>query len=130
MYNYGAVQQKNIGGVKMKIRKRSIISLICVLIVLAAMSTVVFADTYTGTIKGYPYTYWFLRETTSQGYPCISTTFKWQLEHYSSAATYVGSVRKHYSGRNWVGAGNLTSRAYSTYNSIYAYTSAYYGTEE
>lgn len=114
----------------MKKRKSLVAVLFCMLLVLATMSTVVLADTNTGTIKGYPYTFWFLREYTSQGYPCISTTFKWQFEHYSSAATYVGSVRKHYSGRNWVGTGNLTSSAYSTYNSIDAYTSAYYGTEE
>lgn len=110
--------------------KSIVITLSCLLLMLTAMTTIAFADTYTGTIDGYPYTYWFLRETTSQGYPCISTTFKWQFEHYSSAATYVGSVRKDYSGRKWVGTGNLTSHADSTYNDVTAYTSAYYGTEE
>lgn len=100
----------------------------CLLIIMTAFATVSFADTYTGYIDGYPYTYWFLRETTSQGYPCISTTFTYPLRHYSSAATYVGSTRKHYSGRNYKDD-STPSSAYSTYNDIYAYTSAYYGTE-
>jgi hypothetical protein len=108
--------------------KKTAIFLACILIMMATLATVAFADTYTGYIDGYPYTYWFLRETTSQDWPCISTTFKYPFMHYSSAATYLGSERVDYSGRNYV-YGSSKSSAFSSYGSIYAYTSAYYGTE-
>ena len=110
-----------------KAKKLSIIA-VCVILLLTSLMTVAFADTYTGYINGYPYTYWFLRETTSQDWPCISTTFSYQLNHYSSAATYLGSTQVDYSGRNWKYDGT-TSSAFSSYGSIYAYTSAYYGTQ-
>lgn len=113
---------------KSRIPKPLILMIMCALILTSTMIAA-FADTYTGTINGLSYTYWFLRERTSQDYPCISTTFDYPLEHYSSAATFVGSVRKDYSGRNWK-YDSTTSSAYSTFNNFNAYTSAYYGTSD
>jgi hypothetical protein len=110
-----------------RISKLLIVTLICALLIGVTIFTA-FADTYTGYINGLPYKYWFLRERTSQDYPCISTTFDYPTYHYSSAATYVGSQRKHYSGRD-IKYDSTTSRAYSTYEDYFAYTSAYYGTE-
>lgn len=117
-----------VNGKRSRIPKLLIVTFVCALL-LASTMFAAFADTYTGTIDGLPYTYWFLRETTSQGHPCISTTFDYPLRHYSSAASYLGSERVHYDGRNWK-ENSSTSSAFSSYGSIYAYTSAYYGTKD